>query len=177
MTSDVSEPTAVDTAGHPEPGGPDDPMVEVSLLRYPLRVGLRASAHYEEVFREFALLAASTPTDPDSIPARLLALVDALGRRYARQERHEAERDEAVRRGETHRDFVIAVPRSAAEASAALSVMLDETDDFCREGVLLTLASPPDVVAFRRWYLEEIIAQIGGAAPTPWPAERAEDQR
>lgn len=164
----MSSEVGVDAPDHPVPGGPEDPFVDVALRRYPLRLGVRASQHYEEVFREFALLAASEPQAQDSIPVRLLALVDALGRRYARQERHEIERDEALQRGEVERDFVIQVPVSAAAASTALDRMLDDTDDFCRDGVLLTLAAPLDVVEFRRWYLREVVAQVGGAAPTPW---------
>lgn len=156
-------------AEHPVPGSPEDPFVPVSLLRYPLRLGARASQYYEEIFREFALLAAAEPDSADSVPARLLALVDALGRRYARQENHEIERDAALRRGEIERDFVLELPVSAAEASRVFDKMLDEADDFCREGVLLTLAAPAEVVEFRRWYLAQVIDQIGGAPPQAWP--------
>jgi len=165
------EPTAGEagTLPHPAPGSPEDPLVEVRLLGYPIVVGVRASQHYEEVFREFALLAASARAEPDSVPVRLLALVDALGRRYARQERHEVERDEAFLRGEKQRDFTISVPVSAGAASETLDAMLDETDNYCRAGMLLTLAAPDDVVAFRRWYLHEVTRQIHGAEPTPWP--------
>lgn len=163
MTSDTGTTTA-----HRGPGSPQDPLVDIWLLSYPLRLGVRASQHYEEVFREFALLAASRPHDPHSVPVRLLALIDALGRRYPRQQRHEEERDAAVRRGELARDFVIQVPASAAEASSALDAMLDETDEFCRDGTLLTLAAPADVVAFRRWYLAEVIDQVAGRPATSW---------
>ena len=146
----------------------EDPLVEVVLLRYPLRLAVRASQHYEEVFREFALLAASRAEPAESVPVRLLRLIDALGRRYARQEALEAERDAALARGEAERDFTIQVPRSVASASQVLGTMLDETDEFCRKGMLLTLAAPEDVVAFRRWYLQELVNQIDGGAPTPW---------
>jgi hypothetical protein len=46
--------------------------------------------------------------------------------------------------------------------------MLNRADDYCRQGALLTLATPDDLVAFRRWYLGEFRAQINGARPTPW---------
>jgi hypothetical protein len=101
----------------------------------------------------------------------MLALIDALGRRYARQQDHEIEREEALARGETARDMVIKVPPSAADASRELDRMLDETDAFCRDGTLLTLAPPDDVVAFRRWYLSELIEQLEGRPATPWPGE------
>ena len=155
----------------PDLGGPEDPLVDVVLVRYPLRLGARSSQHYEEVFREFALLSATAPQADDSIPTRLLALIDALGRRYAPQQAYEEERDAALRRGESSRDFTISLPASAAEASSTLDRMLDETDAYCRDGTLLTLGAPSDVVAFRRWYLRQVIDQAAGAAPLPWPGE------
>jgi hypothetical protein len=49
--------------------------------------------------------------------------------------------------------------------------MLDETDAFCRDGTLLTLAPAEDVVAFRRWYLTQVIEQLEGRPAQPWPGE------
>ena len=154
MTSDVTETKA-----------------DVRLLRFPLRLAARATEYYQGLFREFALLAASTPEDTDAVPVRLLALIDALGRRYPAQTEHEEERRAALDRGEVAADMVISVPVSAADASRTLDRMLDEADEFCRAGELLTLAAPEDVSAFRRWYLAEIIIQLSGRAPTPWPGE------
>ena len=71
---------------------------------------------------------------PRGVPARLLALVDALGRRYEPQQEHERAREQALARGERERDFTITVPASAADASEVLGAMLDEADDFCRDG-------------------------------------------
>ena len=42
-------------------------------------------------------------------------------------------------------------------------------DEFCRHGDLLMLERPPEVVALSDWTRVEIIAQYGGAEPTPWP--------
>jgi hypothetical protein len=64
---------------------------------------------------------------------------------------------------------VYRVPLAAGEACVELNAMLDEADEFCREGDLLTLATPADQVAFRRWFLGEFVEQLGGGAPTPWP--------
>jgi hypothetical protein len=51
--------------------------------------------------------------------------------------------------------------------------MLDEADEYCRRGEhLLTLETPPELVRFRRWYLQEFVNQIAGAAPEPWPDYR-----
>ena len=46
--------------------------------------------------------------------------------------------------------------------------MLDEADVFCREGELLTLATPADEVAFRRWFLNEFVRQLRGEPPRRW---------
>jgi hypothetical protein len=119
--------------------------VEVVLRRFPLRLAARATEHYEGLLREFALMAASTSMDEDAVPARLISLVDALGRQFPRQDAHEAGR--------------------------RLDRMFDEAEEFCRSGDLLTLAAEPDVVEFRRWYLDEMSRQAEGAQPNPWPGE------
>ena len=57
------------------------------------------------------------------------------------------------------------MPRSTGESMAALSGLLVEADDFCREGDLITVAMPPDCRAFREWFLGEFVRQIAGSAP------------
>ena len=48
--------------------------------------------------------------------------------------------------------------------------MLDEADEYCRRGDhLLTLATPPEELRFRRWFISEFVDQVNGAPPTPWP--------
>ena len=42
---------------------------------------------------------------------------------------------------------------------------LAEADEFCRRGELLTLATPPEYVAFREWFLGEIVRQLDGQPP------------
>jgi hypothetical protein len=56
--------------------------------------------------------------------------------------------------------------------------MLEEADEYCRSDQLLTLATPPTLVAFRRWYLGEFIAQIDGRPPQPWtgPLDSQDDE-
>ena len=169
MTDDVRATT--DDLAQTGEDSTDGDLVTIRLLRFPLRVYARATEHHHDLFREFALLAAATPTSTDTVPARLTALIEVLGRRYPPDAAQEQERKEALASGELERDFTIKVPRSAAAASAELGRLLDEADDFCRAGDLLTLATPPDARAFRRWYLAEVIAQAEGRAPTPWPGD------
>lgn len=146
---------------------------DVRLVSYPLRLGARASEHYEGVFRELALLAASRDIAPSSGPARLVGLVEAIGRRHALDDEHEQQRDEALARGETSIELNLSVPASVASVAPRLDALLDETDDLCRDGTLLTLQAAEDVLAFRRWYLGELAGQLGGRPAVPWPGGAA----
>ena len=62
------------------------------------------------------------------------------------------------------------MPAALAAAARRLRTLLDEADAFCRAGDLLTLATQPEGVAFRHWYLDEFQRQIDGRPPRPWSA-------
>ncbi len=149
-------------------------LAEVRLERVPLDIYREASEHHDELLREFALITegqrAETADGPDAVPARLLALIDDLTARFAGfTASTSAELRAALARGDDRVDLVYRVPPEAAPAAAEFDRMLEEADEFCRAGDLLTLATPPEVVQFRRWFLNEFVAQVGGAEPTPFP--------
>jgi hypothetical protein len=153
---------------HPPAG---DEVVEVRLLNFPLQLFQQAREHHDELLREFALLALRPPQDRPghSAPARLLELIDLLGRRYATTaERADALRDEAIDRGEVTADLTYHLPRSAAPALRALHELMEEADEFCRSAQLLTRPSSGPQRAFREWFLDQLSGQLGGAAPEPW---------
>jgi hypothetical protein len=144
---------------------------EVRLLRFPLDVHQRATEAFEGLRREFQLIALRGP-EADDVPERLLRVVDALAVEYeGLNVEADSARDEAAARGDTEvPELVYRVPPGVAEACVALSEIVDQADDFCRQGdVLLTLATPREAVAFRRWYLGEFVAQLNGEPPVPWP--------
>lgn len=143
---------------------------EVHLVGFPLDVHQRATEAFEGLRREFQLIAMRSP-EAEDVPDRLLRLVDALSVEYeGLSAEMDAIRDAAAARGDAEVDLVYRVPPQIAGACIALSEMIDEADDFCRQGdVLLSLASPPEAVAFRRWYLGEFVAQLAGEPPLPWP--------
>ena len=142
---------------------------EVRLLGFPLRLYARAQEHHEELMREFQLLALD-PAPSATVPRRLVSLVEELVNDYAGfTDAPNAERDAALDRGEESVDLTYSVPYSVAGAVARLGVVLDEADEYCRDGDrLLTLAAPPDAAALRHWQLSEFTAQLDGAEPTPW---------
>ena len=151
-------------------------LVEVELLGLPLDIHRLATEHNDELLREFALLAAqqADPSDHD-VPARLLSLGEELQAKYGSfTQGATSELDAALERGDPSIDLVFVVPGEVAGGVDELNRILDEADDFCRRGgPLLTLAAPPEVVAYRRWFLEEFIRQVEGKPPMPWPGPAA----
>jgi hypothetical protein len=147
---------------------------EVLLVGLPLPLMARSSEHHDELVREFQLLAIDPPTSTPGheVPQRLVELIAEITSQYGGlSDAADAERDAAYARGETTIDLTFAVPASVAEACVRLDRMFDDADAFCRAGDrLLTLATPPDAAALRRWYLGEFVRQLAGEAPTPWPA-------
>ena len=146
-------------------------LVEVRLEQLPLDVYRQTSEHNDELLREFALIKERDPDESRSVPRRLLALIAELEARFSAFSAEQTRQLEAaLARGEKAIDLVYRVPPEVRQATIDLGRMLDEADDFCREGKdLLTLATPPAALAFRRWFLEEFVRQIDGEPPRPWP--------
>ena len=155
----------------------DDQLVQVHLLQLPVRLAARAQEQFQELLREFTLIATdgSTPGD-EPVPARLLQLVDVLTQQYGGMNTEAEDRleDAIARRRTVIEDHVLDVPKAAGPGAQALGDIIDEADEYCRSGQhLLTLAALPEVVAYRRWYLGEVVSQLAGGAPVPWPQHTA----
>ena len=141
-------------------------LVAVSILGLPLEVMQRSSEHSDELLREFALIRGE---GSDHVPARLLALIEELRGRFGSFSEGPRQAMQAAReRGEETIDLHYEVPPAVAAAVRQVGELLDEADEFCRSGDLLTLATQPEGLAFRRWYLEEFQRQIDGLPPRPW---------
>lgn len=145
-------------------------LVEVKVLGIPIDIYREAAEHSDELQREFALIRERDPSDGHSVPRRLLALIDELGERFSA---FTAEQEDAlaraVERGDATLDLVYQVPPAVKQAVIDLGALLDEADNFCRQGQeLLTLATPPRAVALRRWFLDQFVRQIDGGQPVVW---------
>jgi hypothetical protein len=146
-------------------------LVTVRIVGMPVPVYLRASEHGDELMREFALIAATGPGGAGDVevPARLTAVVEELRDRFSGFTlQPEAELADAAARGADTLDLEYRLPSEAIQAAVDLGDLLDEADEFCRAGDLLTLATPPEAEAFRRWFLGEFARQAAGQAPMAW---------
>ena len=157
----------------PAPSAEPD-LVDVALLDVPVKLWAASQEHAGELIREFTLIAASQTEEAHrKVPARLIQLIEALNQEYGMTSaEQQAQLADAAASGiEEIPVLTFRVPPRVTTAAVELKTMLDEADAYCRAGRhLLTLATPPEQVRFRNWYLEEFVRQVEGEAPRPWPA-------
>ena len=150
-----------------------DPLVDVVLLGIPIDLRERAQQHSDELVREMTLIAMQIREgDGDALPVRLTQLVAEVQVTYgAFSAQPDAEFEKAVAAGlDVVPKVVYTVPAHVGPFARHLIEILEETDEFCREGsYLLALASPPDIHAYRIWALREFERQIAGEAALSWP--------
>jgi hypothetical protein len=149
-------------------------LVEVRILSLPVRILQRAREHGDGMMREFALIQLSE-TDHHGVPRKLLELADELKSRFSGfTAGTDAELAAAEASAAEEVDLHYTLPAEASEACIRLGELLDEADGYCQAGQhLLTLVTPAEARAFRRWYLDEFVQQIAGKEPVPWPVWRA----
>lgn len=148
------------------------PTLKPVVLRgYPVRLGKRQMQHYDELLRELSLVMISRQSRPEELhaPQRLFDLIDVMLTQFgAAVESGAQQREAAYARGDTTTTLEYQVVPESRDVVAAFLEIMTEVDDFCRSGELLTLATPEDLLALRRWSVTEFIRQLDGEAPTPW---------
>ena len=141
-------------------------LVKVRLLELPIPLLAEAQQHGEELQREFTHVAA---TESHSVPARLLALSEQLRGQYGSfTDPVQEEIDAAIARGDEAIDVTFEVPAAVGDAAEQLWSLLEEVDEYCRTGDLLTLAPSEDSLRLRGWYLSQFIDQTNGGQPVPF---------
>ncbi|HXY94227.1 MAG TPA: hypothetical protein VEP49_17240 [Acidimicrobiia bacterium] len=149
-------------------------LVHVRFVGAPVPLMLRATQHQQELIREFTLIQLSDERDKGDVPERLLEVIERQRAEFAHLSfRRPDELAGAIERGDPLVDIEIDLPREARAAAVEVQALLVEADDFCRHGDLITLAAAPDVVQFRAWFLGEIVRQLDGQPPTPYPGGTA----
>ena len=153
----------------------DDELVTVRLDLLPLDVQTAAQQHGDELTREMVLVAEQMHQQTDGtpeLPLRFVELVTALNSRYSMfTAEQEQQLSAALAAGDSTVDLVYRVPASVGPAAASLGAILDEVDDYCREGrLLLTLETPAPLVTYRRWFLDQFVEQSQGRPAFSWPA-------
>jgi anti-sigma regulatory factor (Ser/Thr protein kinase) len=143
--------------------------VTVRLLGVPVRVLAASREHHDSLMREFRLLALAGRPAGQEVPARLVALTETLGVRFATaRSRPDDDFDRAMERGLDTVDLTYEIPPEAADGGRQLEQLMTEADEFCRSARLITLARTPVMVSFARWYVGQFLDQAAGRPPTRW---------
>jgi hypothetical protein len=144
-------------------------LVEVRLLGVPIALRERSTQHGDELLREMTLIAQQAAGD-SGVPARLVRLAAEVRETYSQfTVNANAEMDAAAEAGVESIDVVYRVPRGVAALCQHILDVIEEADAYCRQGkYLLTLATPPDVLAYQRWIVGEFIRQPNGEPPVSW---------
>jgi len=141
----------------------------VRLEHVPVVLMARWGEHQQELLREFALVQLSDQATKADMPSRLLEVIER--HRPAFNKLAVRTRGQFTRAREEHEPYIdleLDLPPGAPDAARELRALFDEADEFCRRGDLLTLATPPEYVALRHWFLDEIVRQFDGEQPTPF---------
>lgn len=145
----------------------------VRLHDVSVRLFLESQDHQHELIREMQLVGLSESNDGRTDgPSRLAASIVGLLSTY--QPVRDSTREQAVAardRGQERMTLAVPVQEGMADALRHWLLLLEEADRLCRDGQLLVLATRPEIADFRRWYVEQITAQLdvegtGSAAQT-----------
>jgi anti-sigma regulatory factor (Ser/Thr protein kinase) len=148
--------------------GDDEGMINVVIRSLPMGIYIASEAHNDALMREFALI--SLDDQAPSLPRQLLDLVEEIQLYFGPQVSASRAQIAAAReRGDSFVDLQIRMHPDNRAFVERVVVLLEEADRFCREGDLLTLAASDEVIRFRDWYLGQVLTQLDGAEPTPWP--------
>ena len=140
-------------------------LVDVSLGDVPTDLLVQAKEHLDNLVRELELAEFGASSGlTQAIPGDMVDLIGTvLGefadvRRSIKEQASRALADEQPRTSLTLR-----VPVSTADAGEAYLEALERADKFAHASRLLTLATPPQHRAFRRWYVHSLVQQLRAA--------------
>jgi hypothetical protein len=131
---------------------------------------LELQAHNDALFRELELISIELEGhDGARVAAPLADLVDQLYRRFRGQ--RDSYRDmvaAAQARGEATIELESAASAAAVSGARSYVELLEQADQLCHDGLLLTPEPSAKVRALRRWFVDQMAAQVlDGADPTP----------
>jgi anti-sigma regulatory factor (Ser/Thr protein kinase) len=167
-----AQPEAPHVPDGPRPDGPGPEglppgWVMVRLAGCPVELSLQQDRHLDELVRELQLLSVDESNPESAALAQEIRglLASPTHARLTGRRTAERARDE----GRDVVDIDMAMPREFSGLVAQLHVAVARADELCREGRLLTLASPPEIRELRAWMTHEVSMQATtGAAPITW---------
>lgn len=135
----------------------------IRLENLPVGHLLQLDRHLSDLLHELQLIGsgmASGILDVE-VPRRLANLIEELNERFASERLISRQViEEADARGDETVTLELVLPVEAAPAVEQYRELLEQVDEYCRSGALLTLALPPELVAVRRRVFDEVLSQL-----------------
>lgn len=154
--------------GWPDGEGPD--RQEVLLRDVPAASFVALNLHIDQLLHELQILAAGRGWHPASVNERMATLITkAVGRYSAARSSAWRQAEEATRHDRPRLDITVQLPTEAAMASVELLTVLEDADELCASGELLTLPVTDEMWALRRWVTEQMWDQLRSGEPYPGP--------
>ena len=149
------------------------PRSRVRLIDVPVALFCAAEQHTADLLREIALMAAARP-DEGHLFTDILAAAETYSQRPAAVRNRIAETVAiAQRQGWDRVDVDFDADANAADGALAWEELLQRFDALCREERLLTLPADGELVAYRAWYISELVEQVRtGRSPISWDEVR-----
>jgi hypothetical protein len=153
-------------------GSRAEPAVpEVQLFEYPVPLGIRQEQRTVDLVREFQLITLDMTGGSGGVPHRLLDFAASVYGQYGPElVAPRAELETAYAGGVAVTTLRYPLRPTSVEQMLRYARLMEEADDFCRDGRLISLAPDDEVHALRRWIVEEFVRQYHGHAPRPWGA-------
>jgi hypothetical protein len=168
VSGDEAEPSPLGRYG--AAADPSDARLhDVHLLEVPIALFLATRQQHDELIREFAVMGLGHGDEDMAQPADLRLLIQELGVTHAKADnRTEGEIRDALAAGLASTDLHYRVPASVVEGSDRLDSLIVRADEFCRQGLMLTMPRTPAMVAFADWWLDELRRQVAGRPARAW---------
>jgi hypothetical protein len=138
----------------------------------PVRAYLELQQHNDALFRELELIDVelrARPAPPTPLPERLVRLVEEFRARFPGvSDGYREPVAAAAARGESTVDLDARLTPASIPAARAYVELLERADELCRAGEMLTPPPSEEVRLLRRWFVEQLTAQLlHHASPTP----------
>jgi hypothetical protein len=143
--------------------------VKVRLLALPVALHMRAQQRQDGLVRELTLMTLEGREDDHEVPSQVLRMSRELRERYGPAADPQQQLiEDAARRGQDVIDVDYDVPAAAGDAARAFRALLDELDAHSVAGTFLLPPPDPEITAYRRWFFDQFVVQLGGGQPTRW---------
>lgn len=146
------------------PSGTPAPR-RIRIPGVPALLAVRGDDYVEELVRELELvrLGGRQGALRSDYPQRLLAIIEDIVTRFAGAVDTIRDQGEAaLAAGAPSFDVELDLPAAAAVAMREFARLLDEVEEFSRQGVLLTMPRSDEVRHYHRWLVDELERQLRG---------------